>query len=330
MKILVTGGAGFIGSHTVDRLILEGMQVVVVDNMTTGRSENVHPKSQFYHADIAGPEMRGIMERELPDVCIHLAEAPIPSQGKPLGAMNPDMRGLIYLLDLCREFNVKKLVYGSSAEVYGTKEMEPVDETYPCAPKSALGFSKLAPEEYIKAFANLFGLDYTILRYSAIYGNRGQRDDFILSRIMNSVMDGSRPPVYGKHTRYWDFLHVSDAAEANLLAISRGSGQTYNIGSGRIVGIEELLLILQDLFNVFVRPVYKTGRAEDKQQMCLNIDKVRNEWNWQPRISLEEGLVMTMGEHVHRLFMEKLREAPYTKSLRPVQRKKWARRTSSL
>lgn len=308
MKVLITGGAGFIGSHTVDRAIEAGLEVIVIDNLSTGREANLHPGCKLYRMDVASTELRNIFELEKPDYCIHLAEKTDLNEAMVVRGLSPNLRGLIYLLDLCKEFAIKKLVYGSSAEVYGTSEPIPVDETAPCAPVSCTGMSKLAPEEYIKLYGALYGLNYTILRYTNVYGCRQKRygNGGVISAFLETYVNGERPVIHGKGLQSRDFVYVSDVAAANVRALSLESSDTYNIGTGTATSIVDLFEMMNEMTNQKIKPVFVTARPEDHLHVCAAYEKAERDWGWRPSIHLREGLTQLMGDFIYQRFMDKL------------------------
>lgn len=342
MKVLITGGAGFIGSHTVDCAIQAGLDVVVVDNMSTGKEANLHPACKLYRMDVASTELRNIFELEQPDYCIHLAEKTDLNEAMVVRGLSPNLRGLIYLLDLCKEFSIKKLVYGSSAEVYGSYEPKPIDEAAPCAPVSCTGMSKLAPEEYIKLYGALYGLNYTILRYANVYGCRQKRygSGGVISAFLETFVNGEKAIIQGKGLQTRDFVYVSDVASANVQALSLSNSDTYNIGTGTATSILELFELMNEMTNQKVKPVFVTVRPEDHLHVCVSWDKAAKGWGWSPRIQLREGLTQLMGDFMYQRLMDKINGVqetapePVTASMliRRMAVKKSARRlkTSSL
>ncbi|MFE5321307.1 NAD-dependent epimerase/dehydratase family protein [Paenibacillus sp. NPDC056579] len=308
MKVLVTGGAGFIGSHTVEYAKKAGLEVIVVDNFSTGKEQYLDKSCKLYRVDVASKELRDIFELEKPDYCIHLAEKTDFDETMMVRGLSPNLRGLIYLLDLCKEFNIKKLVYGSSAEIYGNTELVPADETAACVPMSGIGMSKLAPEEYIRMYGALYGLNYTILRYANVYGYRQKRFGCggVISAFMETYVNGERPVIYGKGLQSRDFVYVTDVAEANVRAISRGDGETYNIGTGRSTQIVELFELMNELVNQKLKPLFAQARPADSTNVCVTIQKAEKELGWKPQIQLKEGLAQVLGDFIYNRFMDKL------------------------
>jgi len=308
MKVLVTGGAGFIGSHTVEYAMRAGLEVVVVDNFSTGKEQYLDESCKLYRVDVGSKELRDIFETEKPDYCIHLAEKTDLDDALVIRGLSPNLRGLIYLLDLCKEFNVKKLVYGSSTEVYGRTELDPADETASCAPLSGMGMSKLAPEEYIRMYGALYGLNYTILRYANVYGYRQKRygSGGVISAFLETYVNGERPVIYGKGQQFRDFVYATDVADANIRAIGLGDGETYNIGTGQSTQIMQLFDMMNELVNQKLKPMFAQGRPANNTNVCLSIDKARRELGWNPAIDLKEGLTQLMGDFIYNRFMDKL------------------------
>lgn len=311
MKLLLTGGAGFIGSHTADYAIKMGLDVVIIDRLCSGREERTDPRCKVYQMDVSGKELRAIFEQEQPDYCIHLAEQTDVDESLLHRGSNPNLRSLIHLLDLCKEFPVQKLVYASSADVYGATELLPVNEASRCFPLSFNGRAKLSAEEYIKQYGALYGLDYTILRYTNVYGLRQTAGSSrTIADLLEAYMAGGRPVVYGKGLQLRDFVYVTDVASANMLALSRGSGETYNIGSGRAIRMLDVIETVNELLGLTTLPLFRPARTEDLMHLCVSCTKAEETLGWTPRIKLKEGLTQALGDSIYRRFMDKLIGSP--------------------
>ncbi|MCS7463730.1 NAD-dependent epimerase/dehydratase family protein [Paenibacillus doosanensis] len=308
MKVLITGGAGFIGSHTADCALRAGLEVVVVDNFSAGQEEDIPKGCKVYKADVSGKELRDIFEGEKPDYCIHLAEKNELDESIINRGLSPNLRGLIYLLDLCKEFQIQKLVYASSAEVYGLTESRPADENASCVPVSCMGMSKLAPEEYIRLYGALYGLNYTILRYTNVYGYRQKRFGAggVISAFLETYVNGERPIIYGKGLQSRDFVCVTDVAEANIQALTRGNGEIYNIGTGVATPIAELFDLMNEMLGQKLKPAYAPARAAEQTHVCVSYAKAAKDLGWTPSVSLREGLTQIAGDFIYKRFMDKL------------------------
>lgn len=236
LKVLVTGGAGFIGSHLVDRLIESGHQVVVVDNLSKGNCIFVHPKAQFILEDITAPRLGGIFKLEQPEVVFHEA-AQIDVQTsvrKPQADAQVNIQGTINVLEACINSGVKKVIYASSAAAYGNPQYLGIDEQHPIDPLSPYGISKHTAEHYLKVYHQLHGLKYTVLRYANVYGPRQdiQGEGGVVSIFINKLLRNQSLTIDGSGEQTRDFIYVHDVVRANLASLDYGDNQIVNVGTG--------------------------------------------------------------------------------------------------
>lgn len=303
MKVLVTGGAGFIGSHIVDKLVKQRYAVVVVDNMHTGSEERLPADVTLHKVDIASEELGEVMEYERPDYVIHQA-AQIDVQSSmndPLYDAQTNILGTINLLVQCGKLEVKKFVYASSAAAYGHPEGWAVDEQHPIRPISFYGISKSAPEQYIRAFSELNGLPFVILRYSNVYGigqdPRGEGG--VISIFMDRILQGKSPVIFGDGEQTRDFIYVSDVADANVLALKYGNNVTCNISCNKQTTINELLELLNLISGADLDPIYLDERKGDIRHSRLENSRAIRELKWTPKYSLLRGLKETYHYYLH-------------------------------
>jgi UDP-glucose 4-epimerase len=305
--VLVTGGAGFIGSHVVDGLIAAGHQVWIVDNQSTGSRRNVNPAATFYEADIRSPELAEIFDAARPEIVDHhAAHAEVrESVDDPVYDADVNVLGSINLFQQCVRTGVRKVIFISSGgAVYGEPQALPCAEDHPILPLSPYGASKAAVELYLFLYKQTYGLDYTVLRYANVYGPRQDllaeegRVVAIFSRLM---LEGREPTINGDGEQQRDFLHVADAVAANLLALERGSGQAYNLGVGRPTSVNQLFALLKGLTSFAGEAAYGPARPGEVYRIYLDSSKAGRELGWEPRIGLEEGLRDTV-----RYFREQL------------------------
>ncbi|MEJ5314680.1 MAG: NAD-dependent epimerase/dehydratase family protein [Anaerolinea sp.] len=299
MKILVTGGAGFIGSHVVDLMIEAGHDVVVVDNLSTGRQRNLNPKARFYQVDIRDPELRYVFEQEKPDVVDHHAAQMNVRRSvtDPLYDADVNIRGSVHLLELCREFHVRKIIYISSGgAVYGEPVYLPCDEEHPVRPLCPYGLTKYAFELYLYIYQQNYGIDYTVFRYPNVYGPRQDPlgEAGVIAIFTGQMLRGQPVTIYGSGEQVRDYVHVHDCALANLLALENGSGRVYNLGSGQGTSVNELFRRLKSITGYTGEPVYAPAKVGETFKIYLNAQRAKEELGWSQTISLDEGLSQTV------------------------------------
>jgi len=299
-KVLVTGGAGFIGSHLVERLVNEGFEVVVLDDLSTGSLNNVRgyvkePRFQFIRGDV---RVRGVVRRALRDVDLVFHLAAIASVD--LSIRRPDVvndvnvTGTLNLLEESRRADVERFVFTSSCAVYGEPIKLPVDEEHSARPLSPYGASKLAAEQYCNVYHRVYGLDVVVLRLFNAYGPRQERSPYggVISRFIERLRRGLAPIIFGDGRQTRDFVYVGDVVEALMLAMKSKDcvGMTINIGSGVEVSIRELADKLIKIFGLKARPIFSRPRAGDVKRMCADIKRAKEVLKFEPKTSLEEGL----------------------------------------
>ncbi|SDI00238.1 NAD-dependent epimerase/dehydratase family protein [Desulfosporosinus hippei] len=298
MKILVTGGAGFIGSHVVDKLIWEKFEVIVVDDFSTGKQENVNPKARIYPCDITNSiKLYSIFETEKPEIVIHHA-AQISVQdsfNSPNRDADVNVIGTLNVLQNCIKHGINKLIYASSAAVYGDPRYLPIDEEHPLNPLSPYGISKHTPEHYIGMFNELYGLDYTILRYANVYGPRqdAEGEGGVVAIFIDRILRGQGIAIFGNGSQTRDFIYVKDIAEANLAAIPRGSCEIINISTNLETSVNDLFRALCVISSSFRQPDYQPERLGDIRHSYLDNKKAQSKLNWQPKYTLFDGLART-------------------------------------
>ena len=294
-KVLVTGGAGFIGSHLVNGLLDNGHSVAVVDDLSSGQLRNLDHRATFYHAPINDQRVKQIIQREGPEIIFHLAAQSSVRQSTldPVTDADSNVLGTIRLLDAAASEGVEKIVFSSTGgAIYGNPDTIPCDENTPVNPLTPYALSKYVSELYLELFYRTYGLQYTILRYANVYGP-GQDPNGeagVIAIFAGLMLRGRSPNIYGDGKQERDFVYVSDIVEANLAAMYRGDGRIYNIGSGEPVTINRICSLLQECTELDQKPVYRPRRAGDVLKIALDHSRATRELGWEPKIPLEEGL----------------------------------------
>ncbi len=299
MKILVTGGAGFIASHIVDAFINEGHHVVVIDNLSTGFEKNVNPKAKFVKADIGDKEISDLFEKEKFDVVNHhAAQMDVRrSVADPTFDANTNILGTINLLQNCVKTGVKKFMFASTGgAVYGEQEYFPADEKHPTQPLSPYGISKLSVEKYLYFYKFQYNLNYTILRYANIYGPRQNPfgEAGVIAIFTTKLLRGDQPIINGSGEQTRDYVFVGDVVKANLITLNDADSDIFNIGTG----IENNVIDIFNKLNTIIENGQKEkhGPAAPGEQMrsLISSGKLFNKFKWRPSITLEEGLKKTV------------------------------------
>lgn len=304
MRIVVTGGAGFIGSHVVDAYITAGHQVIVVDDLSTGKREQINPAAQLVEMNINGPELTDFFLTERPDVVNHhAANASVSvSVRRPIFDGTQNILGTINLLEAARKAGVRKFIYVSSGgAMYGDPEYLPEDEEHPANPVSPYALSKHTGERYVRVYGLEHGLRWTSLRYANVYGPRQDPlgEAGVVAIFCQNLLDGVSPTIHWDGDQTRDFCFVGDCARANLLALEAGDGQAYNVGTGVGTSINTLFGTLSEVASRSVTPQHGPRRPGDARHSYLNCGKAKRDLNWQAEVSLHEGLAQTWRHYVN-------------------------------
>jgi UDP-glucose 4-epimerase len=299
VKILVTGGAGFIGSHIVDALVELGNEVVIVDNLSTGFRKNVNPKAKFYKLNVRDKELAQVFERERPQIVNHQAAQTVitRSLSEPLFDAEQNILGSLNVILNCLKFGVKKIIYASSGgAIYGEPKSCPVDESNSVAGLSPYGISKHTVEHYLQLYNIAYELNYVVLRYANVYGPRQdpKGEAGVVAIFARQMLKGEQPTIFGAGDKIRDYVHVSDVVAANLLALERGSNNIYNIGTGVETTDQKMFDTMAELLDYRNPPRYAPVRKGEVFRICLDCSKTQRELGWQPRLALKDGLSQTV------------------------------------
>ena len=299
-KILVTGGAGFIGSHVVDLLVNQGYEVVIVDDLSTGRASNLNPAAKFYQMDIRNPKLRGIFEAERPDyVSHHAAQMDVRrSVAQPLFDADINILGSINLLEIAKDFQVKRFIYISTGgAVYGEPERLPCDEAHPINPICQYGASKHTVEHYLYMYYTNYGLKYTVLRYPNVFGPRQDPhgEAGVVAIFTGRMLANESVTINGDGEQTRDFVYVGDCAQANLLALTIDHEPgIYNLGWGRPTSINEISSVLVNITGYSLPVQYGPAKVGETRHIYLDASKIKKDLGWAPTVTLEQGLEKTV------------------------------------
>ena len=296
---LVTGGAGFIGSHLVDELLNSGRRVIVVDDLSSGQLKNINSNSVFMHGDITSDALDSIFEKEKPSLVFHLAaqSSVAISSDKPLLDASTNILGTLKIAENCYKHGVKKLIYSSTGgAIYGEPPELPVDESTAPRPISNYGVSKFQGEQFIEIYHKLHNVNYCILRYANVYGPRqdGNGEAGVIPIFATLIQDGKQPTIFGTGEQKRDFISEHDVVRANMLAISNGKNSTYNIGSSVMYSVNQIYDLIKDHYGFTKEALTGAPRTGDVFEISLDYAKAKKELEWEPEIDFENGLQETL------------------------------------
>lgn len=297
MKILVTGGAGFIGSQLVDLLLAEGHTPIILDNFSNGRKENVPSGVKVYKKNLLSKKVERIFKKEKPDIVMHLAAqvSVAKSLENPAEDAAVNVLGTVKLLEYSVRYGVKKFIFSSSSAVYGYANEANHEESL-TSPISFYGTSKLVSETYIKLFNRLYNLPYTIFRYANVYGPRQRSDGEggVISIFIEQLLRKEAPVIFGDGNQTRDFVYVDDVARANLLASTNADNEIINIGSNTQTSVNQLYTLLSNQLHSSQEPNYQAKREGDILHSHLSNSKALHHLKWEPEYDLNSGLEKTV------------------------------------
>ena len=299
MKVLVTGGAGFIGSHVVDRLLQEGHEVVIVDNLSTGKRGNLNRAARFCKMDIQSWRLESVFRNERPNVVIHLAAQMDvrKSVEDPVFDAQVNVLGVLNVLRQAVRHGVRKVVFSSSGgAIYGEQEVYPAPESHPTRPLSSYGISKLCGEEYLSYYQRVSGLQVVNLRYANVYGPRQDPDGEagVIAIFIQKLLNNEQAIIHGNGRQTRDFVYVEDVVEANLAVMGQDTQGTYNVGTGQETSINDLMRLLITHTNATSKEIHGPAKKGEQARRVIDPSKIRQELSWEPRTELSEGLKLTV------------------------------------
>jgi UDP-glucose 4-epimerase len=302
MKVLVTGGAGFIGSHVSDRLLSLGHSVTVVDSLATGRLANISPEVDFRQVDLRDERLAQVFAEVRPEVVFHLA-AHIDvtrSVREPEYDASINILGSLNLLECCRAHSTRKVIYsGTAGALFGEPTYVPVDEGHPVEPISPYGISKHTVEHYLFAYRANHGLEYTVLRYPNVYGPRqdphGEAGVVAIFSLL--MLRGGQPVIFGDGTKTRDYCYVGDIVDANLIALNSPVNGVYNLGRGIEVSDLEIFEAVREAVGSDIRPVFAPVRPGEVEHIALDASKAERELGWKWKVGLTEGVAEAVAHY---------------------------------
>ncbi len=299
-KILVTGGAGFIGSNLVDKLVELDYEVVVIDNLCSGKEEYLNSSAKFYNLDIGSEEIKKIFEKEKFDFVFHLA-AQIDARASvrnPLFDLDVNVKGALNILENCHKFGVEKIIFASTGgALYGDDvSLIPTPEKIQPAPVTPYGIHKLTFEKYLNYYSKVFGQDYIALRFANVYGPRQYKggESGVISIFIDKAVSGDICIINGDGTQTRDYVFVDDIVQALLKSMKSNFSGELNIGSGKEISVLELVKEIENSLKEKLNTTYAPSPPGDQMRSCLDATKAGKILDWQPEISLTEGIQKTL------------------------------------
>ncbi len=300
MRILVTGGAGFIGSNVVDRFVGLGHEVAVFDDLSSGFREFVNPQARFFEGDLADPtQVEACVAEFRPEIVDHHA-AQIDvrkSVSDPRRDATINILGAISLLESCTRHGVRKFLYASTGgALYGEGRQLPAPEDHPVNPEAPYGASKHTVEHYLYIWKLLHGLDYTVLRYPNVYGPRQNPhgEAGVNAIFIGLMLEGKRPRIFGTGEQVRDYLYVGDVVDANVLALEQGSGEMVNLGTGVGTSVLDIVREINRILGTAIEPIFEAARPGEIQRIYLDATRAGRVLGWAPKVSFADGLARTV------------------------------------
>ena len=299
MKILVTGGAGFIGSNIVDAYLAAGHEVFVLDDLSSGSLDNLSQKAKFFQMDIRDPKVEKIFVENKFDVMNHLAAQMDvrKSVADPVFDSTVNVTGTLNLLENCRKHGVKKVIFSSTGgAIYGEQDYFPADENHPTRPLSPYGIAKLAVEKYLFFYNAVHTMDYVVLRYANVYGPRQNPhgEAGVVAIFSSKLLNGEEPVINGDGSQTRDYTFVGDVVSANVLALDYPKSDIFNIGTGRETDVNALYTKLRNAVGSSAPEKHGPAKAGEQLRSVIDYSKARKILGWEPRVGLDEGIKLTV------------------------------------
>jgi UDP-glucose 4-epimerase len=296
---LVTGGAGFIGSHMVDRLLEEDYRVIIVDDLSSGKLKNLNHQATFHHLSINQPSLTDVLNRERPDLVFHLAAQSSVSRSvkDPIMDNEVNVLGTLRLLEASRRAGVEKIIYSSTGgALYGDPEVVPCPDDAPVVPISPYGMSKYMAEQYVDFYSRQYRQNFTTLRYGNVYGPRQDPhgEAGVVAIFISAMLSGKRPRIFGDGNQTRDFISVDDVVEANMAAIYHGHRMAMNVATGELTSVNQVCEMLKEITGFRWEAEHGPARAGDVYRISLDCSRAMEELGWSPRTSLVDGLSRTV------------------------------------
>lgn len=299
MKILVTGGAGFIGSNIVDAYIAAGHEVFVLDDLSSGFVENLSARAKFYQMDIREPQVEKIFEENKFDVVNHLAAQMDvrKSVADPVFDATVNVVGTLNLLENCLRHGVRRVIFSSTGgAIYGEQDYFPADEKHPTRPLSPYGIAKLAVEKYLFYYNAVHGMEYVVLRYANVYGPRQNPhgEAGVVAIFTSKLLKGEEAIINGDGKQTRDYTFVGDVVRANVLALDHNKSDIFNIGTAKETDVNALFRKLRDAVGVDVEEEHGPAKAGEQMRSVIDYSKAKNVLGWEPKVGLEQGIDLTV------------------------------------
>jgi UDP-glucose 4-epimerase len=295
MRILVTGGAGFIGSHVADRYVELGHEVAILDDLSAGKPENVNPRAKLFRMSLLDERLAGVFDEFRPEIVSHhAAQVNVRrSVDDPEFDATVNVVGSVRLFQAAATRNCGKVIYASSGGAcYGDPPKLPAREDTPVRPLCPYGVSKYAAEKYLQLYGALNGLRFTVLRYANVYGPRqdSHGEAGVVAIFSELLLEGRAPTIFGDGSKTRDYVFVSDIVQANVLALEAGDGGAYNVGTGREVSDDQIFAAVRDAVGVKIEAGHSEFRKGEVRRIALDASRIRNDLGWRPRVTIEQGI----------------------------------------